>query len=100
RRPPPPPLFPYTTLFRSAVLMPAGRMHHEPRRLVDDDQVLVLVDHRQRDILADRIGRLCRRHDERERIALDDLALAVGDDLAIRSEEHTSELQSRFDLVC
>src|SRR5699024_6029893 len=25
---------------------------------------------------------------------------ALGDDLAARSEEHTSELQSRFDLVC
>src|SRR5699024_11977460 len=26
--------------------------------------------------------------------------LVVGDDLLARSEEHTSELQSRFDLVC
>src|SRR5207249_9984170 len=25
---------------------------------------------------------------------------AVGQDVALRSEEHTSELQSRFDLVC
>src|SRR5699024_11685961 len=27
-------------------------------------------------------------------------ALALGEDFAARSEEHTSELQSRFDLVC
>src|SRR5690349_23779169 len=64
RRPPRSTLFPYTTLFRSQVL------------LVERDRVLV-ADHELR-----------RRHD----------VLAV--DHGERSEEHTSELQSRRDLVC
>ena len=35
-----------------AALMPGGRMHDEPGRLVDDDEVVVLVDDRERDRLA------------------------------------------------
>src|SRR5207302_354446 len=31
-----------------------GRVHHHPRGLVDDQQVLVLVEHRQRDLLRSR----------------------------------------------
>src|SRR5699024_12443754 len=62
-RPPPfPPLFPYTTLFRSS---PAGAEH-------------VL-----------RSGAL-------QRAGAEHVLTEDGD----RSEEHTSELQSRFDLVC
>src|SRR5438874_10651077 len=70
RRTPSSTLFPYTTLFRSLDLSP-------------------LVDHGRagpdRDRGGDRAGRL------RDRPALR---------LAARSEEHTSELQSRRDLVC
>src|SRR3989442_4322125 len=75
RRPPRSTLFPYTTLFRSAGA-PAGR--HFANRLRDDRGVEpegVLVD-------------LPVGHRQRAR-------LAVG-----RSEEHTSELQSRPHLVC
>ena len=38
-----------------------GRMHDEPGRLVDDDEVVVLVDDGERDRLAPRLGRRRRR---------------------------------------
>src|SRR5690349_24252083 len=70
RRPPRSTLFPYTTLFRSQV---------------DDGVQRVALVHAE------------RRADERP-------AGAAGDDASAedvwRSEEHTSELQSRRDLVC
>src|SRR5437868_11210832 len=67
-------LFPYTTLFRSRRILPAG-MAEGARVDVD----LVATRHE--------VAAL------RERVAL-----AIAE--ALRSEEHTSELQSRFDLVC
>src|SRR2546422_4289081 len=71
RRPPRSTLFPYTTLFRS----------HQPARVHLDvlgEPVLL------------RAGR--QQH-------LEELAVADGHD-HVRSEEHTSELQSRLHLVC
>ena len=44
-----------------AVGIARRRMHHQPGRLVDHDEVLVLVDHVQRDILAPRPRRHRRR---------------------------------------
>src|SRR3712207_7252299 len=70
RRPPRSTLFPYTTLFRS-------QRDAEPLELVVADDV-------QHD----------RREDTRE-VRVDD-----GRQGAVRSEEHTSELQSRQYLVC
>src|SRR2546428_4575504 len=72
RRPPRSTLFPYTTLFRSPL---------EENR-----------------ILLDRLGEVPRRR-------FDEAEMVVGlhqirSDLQRRSEEHTSELQSRSDLVC
>src|SRR5438874_4819647 len=75
RRPPGSPLFPYTTLFRSLLL-------NSPLQLN----------------LARR-ARLARDFDVREEDERLDAARA-GVVLAARSEEHTSELQSRRDLVC
>src|SRR3712207_7089955 len=83
RRPPRSTLFPYTTLFRSRPLPhaagggdlrrhPAGRPPREPRRRG-----------RAR-------GAVAERADDRR----------VGADHPRRSEEHTSELQSRQYLVC
>src|SRR3712207_8892550 len=83
RRPPRSTLFPYTTLFRSPIhdraeVAPAERPY--PRRLDDDER------------------------DERERRR--DRDVAGGGRTALltvcpqRSEEHTSELQSRQYLVC
>src|SRR5204863_2881981 len=76
RRPPRSTLFPYTTLFRS-------RRHH-----------LVILDRQvarrlfQHDLA--HVGRIDRHP-----------TVAAGEELgAARSEEHTSELQSRRDLVC
>src|SRR5437868_9972153 len=81
RGPPRSPLFPYTTLFRSGDVqerLVAG--------LLDRVAGRVGVGHR----LAVHLG--------------DDHAAPQpglgGDAVPLRSEEHTSELQSRFDLVC
>src|SRR5436305_14800203 len=68
RRQPRSTLFPYTTLFRSALALEGP------------------VPHRQH--LVDQHDRTVDRGDDRE------------PDLGLRSEEHTSELQSRPHLVC
>src|SRR3712207_8479807 len=78
RRPPRSTLFPYTTLFRSAGEVPARAAGRRDRRWLPDQDPQRRARHRGRD------------GDERRR---------VPDDVA-RSEEHTSELQSRQYLVC
>src|SRR2546430_12697125 len=88
RRPPRSTLFPYTTLFRSAVLA----------------HVTALLQQEQR--LAYRVLKLRLQLDDDTLEALkDDLIyaknLAVDEDgRVLRSEEHTSELQSQSNLVC
>src|SRR5690349_22481401 len=77
RRPPRSTLFPYTTLFRS-----------EGAAALD----VHLVDGAR---LAFELARV--RHQEHRRVGL---VLEVAQRLDERSEEHTSELQSRRDLVC
>src|SRR3712207_8229590 len=74
RRPPRSTLFPYTTLFRSLVVTP-----ERGARVVD--------------------GLLTGFHEPRAS-HLDLLAAIAGRELLERSEEHTSELQSRQYLVC
>src|SRR2546429_4667082 len=94
RRPPRSTLFPYTTLFRSALILRVSP--HE--RLVRKSAEAVLQ---------------ARRHRVRRSglasaglAACADDGVAVGDDrdqltaTPSRSEEHTSELQSRLHLVC
>src|SRR2546429_5911373 len=71
RRPPRSTLFPYTTLFRSASL--ADRAYEGIR------DRLVMLDIRPGDPLNDDV---------------------LAQELGTRSEEHTSELQSRLHLVC
>src|SRR3712207_7718891 len=85
RRPPRSTLFPYTTLFRSRTL---HRLAAQVERAVSQPQQLVDV------------GVLVER--ERRRLGLGELLERVDLqlDLAGRSEEHTSELQSRQYLVC
>src|SRR3712207_8736320 len=81
RRPPRSTLFPYTTLFRSLDLQPDDEEEERHQAVVDP--VLEV----QRELgVADRDGE--RRVPERVVAA------------APRSEEHTSELQSRQYLVC
>src|SRR2546422_4828215 len=79
RRPPRSTLFPYTTLFRSDALVEG----HAAQR---GDPALIRVGH------GDSRG---GRGDIDHRIGVEHAAVAVG-----RSEEHTSELQSRLHLVC
>src|SRR3712207_8083438 len=80
RRPPRSTLFPYTTLFRSGR---SGESAARGRRIPADDGAA----HGQR---ADLSGGECRR---------DGAGLGVSE-ATLRSEEHTSELQSRQYLVC
>src|SRR5207249_8356328 len=77
--PPPPPLFPYTTLFRSPALPEAAVLHivlFQPEIPPNTGNVI-------------RLAANCG--------ATLHLVKPLGFE---RSEEHTSELQSRFDLVC
>src|SRR5690606_40807927 len=95
RWPPAPPLFPYTTLFRSLlpvvdlVISAAGVVRH-------------LLDHCPKEIVPESTGKVCdadygigqfyfEHVSMRKVIVLESLT---------RSEEHTSELQSRENLVC
>src|SRR5690554_7384663 len=77
RRPPRSTLFPYTTLFRSAVMA----------TFIDDPQLM--YNH------PDGTARLFENWAERFDLPLDRLIPSY-----VRSEEHTSELQSRPHLVC
>src|SRR2546422_7130106 len=80
RRPPRSTLFPYTTLFRSL------RDHERPRVFLQHE--LESLTRRARIALIEVVGR--------------DPELLLGEPAAadVRSEEHTSELQSRLHLVC
>src|SRR2546430_6900635 len=84
RRPPRSTLFPYTTLFRSHV------------RAAGADLIDLHVRAVQRRRQAPRLERL------RLPIELRDAALELHaePDVLVRSEEHTSELQSQSNLVC
>src|SRR3712207_8980504 len=89
RRPPRSTLFPYTTLFRSG----RARVRAAPVRDGLDLEVLA------REVRPDAFGR-----DERAARILRGppvpVAYVVDHQLRVRSEEHTSELQSRQYLVC
>src|SRR5689334_23390436 len=75
RRPPRSTLFPYTTLFRSPAQLVVQRENL-------DDQTGAEVERRFRAALVRAVGATAEQH------------------FAMRSEEHTSELQSQFHLVC
>src|SRR5699024_12730990 len=94
------PLFPYTTLFRSDLVGPAGfeRADELGGRTRDDAHGRVLFE------AGTRVGDVEVAHGH-----LADAVLGAEGGIAdalhrqllrVRSEEHTSELQSRFDLVC
>src|SRR3712207_8990281 len=81
RRPPRSTLFPYTTLFRSRL---AHRRGEHRRPLAVADGAVQGHDRERRAVRAWRLGQQGRDRDDGAR----------------RSEEHTSELQSRQYLVC
>src|SRR5690242_21476998 len=91
RRPPRSTLFPYTTLFRSAVGQ--GAFDHPLGGELGTIEVAARELHAADVELA--------RDPERNRLAppVEHVELGVGDGPA-RSEEHTSELQSHVNLVC
>src|SRR2546429_4160107 len=82
RRPPRSPLFPYTTLFRS---LSNGEFNLLAALLATANRVVT------RDQLID----MSRRYDNEVYDRAIDVQI-----LRLRSEEHTSELQSRLHLVC
>src|SRR2546422_7502760 len=96
RRPPRSTLFPYTTLFRSALVAVEG----QGQRPADPPVVerFPLVVHRDQQVAVP--GALLHRdlgaHGADEALTLGRREAAELD----RSEEHTSELQSRLHLVC
>src|SRR3712207_9557647 len=98
RRPPRSTLFPYTTLFRS----PGARSN---RGLQPDLPKRLRVEPRDRAVAprrADRYARPLRPGLLHELLRAQEIGVLVGiaPGAGVRSEEHTSELQSRQYLVC
>src|SRR3712207_7074867 len=96
RRPPRSTLFPYTTLFRSDPERLAGRvvvgradLEHGRHRTALHAQPRLLEVEVALDLAHDVLAHPARAAQAQQRVALD-----------ARSEEHTSELQSRQYLVC
>src|SRR3712207_8964184 len=90
RRPPRSTLFPYTTLFRSRYIVACWKHKSDPREAATSGG----LDQEAATSMADRTVPLAR--DARQVAAL----LNTPEIAALRSEEHTSELQSRQYLVC
>src|SRR2546427_4377275 len=86
RRPPRSTLFPYTTLFRSAFIGADARFGARGDLVDDVAEAEVRVD-------------LLQQRGEGQHFGLD-LVFGTEDVAIIRSEEHTSELQSQSNLVC
>src|SRR2546427_5471351 len=91
RRPPRSTLFPYTTLFRSGVL---GRRHqlHAGRAAAAD----LVLQARPRAVAEHTVLAAAQL----EQLVHQVKGFAHRSDAGIRSEEHTSELQSQSNLVC
>src|SRR5690606_39507926 len=99
-RPPSSPLFPYTTLFRSPG---AGPAEHGEQLLLAD--VVRLEDQEIGVTLVATQSATCQNASPGEVTVMgelygDALPPVIHAQLAVRSEEHTSELQSREKLVC
>src|SRR5207249_12050346 len=95
-RTPPPPrstLFPYTTLFRSRYVT-----LHEPDFRFDPDDLARAFSDKTRGIILNTPHNPTGKVFAREELSIIAELCRKWD--VVRSEEHTSELQSRFDLVC
>src|SRR2546430_13433405 len=89
RRPPRSTLFPYTTLFRS-IVAGFGRELRRFGELAECRALVSLADEQQ----SQRVMQVRRPGQDRQTAAQNAFSVAV------RSEEHTSELQSQSNLVC
>src|SRR3712207_9170583 len=98
RRPPRSTLFPYTTLFRSGRGLHAEDLDLGPRRLDRDGGARgeAAAAHGNHD--AREVRDVFEQLEAERPLARDDVAVVEG--MHERSEEHTSELQSRQYLVC
>src|SRR3712207_7295101 len=94
RRPPRSTLFPYTTLFRSNSLSPADQL---TLRMFGDEKAERF---RQVMVAVDRINRKWGKDTIRFAVANPEGRWRTRFEKRSRSEEHTSELQSRQYLVC
>src|SRR2546426_9329227 len=90
-RPPRSPLFPYTPLFRSAKPAPP-QARRDMLSCRPPFRIQYMATFTKVTLYTDRDGRAKWREE--------DLPLAEGTPQAMRSEEHTSELQSPCNLVC
>src|SRR5688572_31125290 len=95
RRPPRSTLFPYTTLFRSMDYAIGNKNINEPSRVNLLGNSIVLIAPKDSKIDNVKIG----AGFDLAKLAGDG-KIATGDVKAVRSEEHTSELQSQSNLVC
>src|SRR3712207_7404762 len=95
RRPPRSTLFPYTTLFRS--LMSLLALSLVIGVLVDDAIVVIENVYRHMEMGKDKIH---ATRDAMREIGGTVVSVTMGLVMVFRSEEHTSELQSRQYLVC
>src|SRR5947207_12664950 len=89
---PPPPrstLFPYTTLFRSQPDFRGCAFLNAAAELGSSDPEILATVRRHKQEMSSVLDRLFGGH-----------PVSVGAALTLRSEEHTSELQSHSDLVC
>src|SRR5205823_14752201 len=98
RNPPHPPLFPYTTLFRSSLLVE----HSEVQQGFDFFRTHF---DRPLEVPASRAGVIALDGHQPKAIVSGGVAIVLERDsfegsLSLRSEEHTSELQSLAYLVC
>src|SRR5207247_11327301 len=93
-RRPLPPLFPYTTLFRS---LPPPILKLRQPRLVAAQPLGRRVRRRRG---AEDVGRECHRVHRLDEAVGRQIRARLRSGRGKRSEEHTSELQSRVDLVC
>src|SRR3712207_8587826 len=90
RRPPRSTLFPYTTLFRSDVERDR-QLAHQAREVRPQPRHGAELE---------RVGRLVQRHPAQQLVRLGVERVRGVPEVGRRSEEHTSELQSRQYLVC
>src|SRR5207249_11794412 len=94
---PPSTLFPYTTLFRSAFVPPFARWPYEVHLApINHRGGLTDLDAQDDESFARNLKGLLQKYD---RLFAKPLPYVMAMHQR-RSEEHTSELQSRFDLVC